>query len=204
MLRFDDYKPALRRQRALRSGKAAEAIVPSQLHQLFFGSRSVVDRTGLMLLWITASRCSDIQRLRRQDFKQVAPVLWDICFPGHTASEQRVVDRSALPAEMEVLLGDVLQLTASEDSRPFANLGHRRVTSWLREVDVRYTSYSIRVGALVALLNGGTAVSVVQTKAKHQDLRMLQHHYAPGEVAEALGTAQAARLLYSLAAPPQQ
>lgn len=54
----------------------------------------------------------------------------------------------------------------------------------------------------MALFQVHIPVAVVQTKAKHADLRMLRHHYAPGKVAEALGTAHASQLLSDMMLRP--
>jgi len=188
-----EFSRALVRQGALRH-QGTKPLEPEELQKLLRMRLPPPVRIGIKILWITCSRCSDLQRLTVLDFVHVQGGIWDFQFEGHKGSNFRVVTRTELDPETHNELVEMLHQQADQKI-PFADLDAPTVARWLRKVNPALSGHSPKKGGLVFLLRQGSSLDTIRVMAKHESIHQTKAYLPPGEFAAAMGTTHASQSL---------
>jgi len=149
---------------------------------------------GLEFSWKTASRIGEVGPLQAQHFSRVREDVWQVTYPYHKGDPFRLgttitfIPKEDLRRYLEVLV-------LKEPSTPFSELTTARAAAVLGRVRTGLTAHSIKRGALLAMLEAGVPLSLIQAIAKHKDLETLLIYLPSVAVAMAMGLHEATTCL---------
>ena len=149
---------------------------------------------GMELSWKTASRIGEVGPLQAQHFSRVRGNVWQVTFPYHKGDPFRLgTTITFVPKEdlRQYLEAHVLK----DPSTPFSELTTARASAVLGRVRTGLTAHSIKRGALLAMLEAGVPLSLIQAIAKHKDLETLLIYLPSVAVAMAMGLHEATTCL---------
>jgi hypothetical protein len=193
-----DYQRSLENDGALRVEHQAPPLTPEHYRE----ARTIATMAEwiqLTLMWTTASRAGDFAEVKTKNLRRVREeeegMIWSILFDTHKGDIHRwgVTGTAVLSIpESEALQGWLDRHQPEDHPIPSASAD---ITNLLRRVDAKYTSHSVKRGALVTLLRAKVPLPAIQVIAKHRDLQTLLHYLPNFEVNEAMGIVEAAKNL---------
>lgn len=203
LLHLKHYKSALKREGALRPIEQAAPIpkeVAYELIQTAINAHEDHIAVHLMVMWFTASRFDDVQklqptRLRPERALNDAKHQWNVDY-CRSKSNQFYLGGSSkmiLPLPLHHYLRDFLSRRALRTT--LTECTYNDVDRFLKEKAPDYTCHSFKRGALQAMLQGGVQLPLLQAIAKHRSLETLLIYLDSSMVSEAMGMSNAASLL---------
>ena len=178
-----DFQKSLVRKGAMNPMDAAPPATPEEVARVLRNCRTAGAYFQIALMWMTASRVSDMLRLTKRDLqlmktddgRSILELRWMCRTKG---SYSTTYDRVLIVHELERYLLEYLG-QKTEDEFPFV-LGARAVTALLRRVNPNLSSHSLKKGALTLLMMQRFPIDMLSEKAKHRDVKLLRAYVDPG------------------------
>lgn len=197
---METYMQGLRKSGALAPNDQAQPISKEQMYRLLeFLERDGTDheRAHLLLMWFTASRYDDIEKLIskkvvKERTLEDGRIQWNVRFDVHKGDPFYLGGSSkmVLPPDLSRFLEHFLGRRGPEESATAAT--YEQVNAAVQSLYPNLSSHSIKRGALMELLQSGVPLETLQVIAKHRSLKTLLIYLDSARVADAIGLPQAA------------
>jgi hypothetical protein len=182
---FGEHSAALKEFQAAitRTSEPPQGAVPASpqdIRNVMETARTEAVRIQTHLMWLTAARCDDVNRLLKAHITvhpraadDLNETLVTVAWPSGTKAGPRpladlVVMSPPQAAALQTYLNHL------PDQCPVCPLRHAAYTRILQNVNPNLTAHSVKKGALIALLQQNHSLADVAFKAKHRSLNLLQ------------------------------